>query len=57
MRNKGNLDTEQIRITIRTKTLNAGSKRARERGMTLSAYIETLLDEACREGNPDSNPG
>ena len=44
MRNKGNPDTEQIRITIQTQTLKAGSKRARDKGMTLSAYIENLLD-------------
>jgi len=44
MRNKGNPETEQIRITIQTQTLKAGSKRARDRGMTLSAYIENLLD-------------
>ena len=48
MRNKGNPDTEQVRITIQTQTLKAGSKRARDRGMTLSAYIENLLDaDAC----------
>jgi len=48
MRNKGNPDTEQIRITIQTQTLKAGSKRARDKGMTLSGYIENLLDaDAC----------
>ena len=57
MRNKGNPDTEQIRITIHTQTLKAGSKRARDKGMTLSAYVEKLLDAECMPTGDDAGKG
>lgn len=43
MRNRGKPETSQIRITIDTRVLDERSKMAKEKGMTLSAYIEDLM--------------